>query len=74
VLVGVDDVEPGLSEEATDRGDQPGAVRAGEQQARCRLLGDPRIMPGRASTGEIFRSNRRATNLDLTARSASRVL
>jgi heavy metal translocating P-type ATPase len=33
VLVGVDDVEAGLGEEAADRRDQPGPVRAGEQQA-----------------------------------------
>ena len=36
VLVGVDDVEPGVGEEAADRGDQPRPVGAGEQQARCR--------------------------------------
>ena len=44
VLVGVDDVEPGLGEEATDRGDQPRPVGAGEQQARCRVLGDRQII------------------------------
>jgi heavy metal translocating P-type ATPase len=33
VLVGVDDVEAGLGQEAADGGDQPGPVRAGEQQA-----------------------------------------
>jgi hypothetical protein len=46
VLVGVDDVEAGVGEEAADRGDQPRPVRAGEQQARCGVLGDARIMPG----------------------------
>jgi hypothetical protein len=44
VLVGVDDVEPGVGEEAADGGDQPGPIRAGEEQAGCRLLGDPRII------------------------------
>jgi hypothetical protein len=34
VLVGVDDVAAGVGEEAADRGDQPGLVRAGEEQAR----------------------------------------
>ena len=33
VLVDVDDVEPGVGEEAADRGDQPRPVRAGEEQA-----------------------------------------
>jgi hypothetical protein len=46
VLVGVDDVEAGVGEEAADRGDQARPVRAGEQQARCGVLGDARIMPG----------------------------
>jgi hypothetical protein len=40
VLVGVDDVEPGVGEEAADGGDQSRPVRAGEQQARCRRLSD----------------------------------
>ena len=41
VLVGVDDVAAGVGEEAADRGDQPGLVGAGEQQARGRgLAGD----------------------------------
>jgi hypothetical protein len=41
VLVGVDDVEAGLGEEAADRGDQPRPVGAGEQQARGgRVAGD----------------------------------
>ena len=44
VLIGVDDVEPGVGEEAADGGDQPGPVGAGEQQARCRLLRDLRII------------------------------
>jgi hypothetical protein len=44
MLVGVDDVEAGVGEEAADRGDQAGAVRAGEQEARCRLVGDPPIV------------------------------
>ena len=34
VLVGVDDVEPGVGEEAADGRDQPRPVGAGEQQAR----------------------------------------
>jgi len=46
VLVGVDDVEPGVGEEAADRGDQPRAVGAGEQQAGAvDLAGDPGMMP-----------------------------
>jgi hypothetical protein len=44
VLIGVDDVEPGVGEEAADGGAQPGPIWTGEQQARCRLLGDPRII------------------------------
>jgi hypothetical protein len=44
VLVGVDDVEPGVGEEAADRRDQAGPVRAGEEKARCGLLGDPPMM------------------------------
>jgi hypothetical protein len=48
VLVGVDDVEAGIGEEAADRGDQPRPVRAGQQQARCRVLRDPCIMPLRS--------------------------
>jgi hypothetical protein len=51
VLVGIDDVEAGVGEEAADRGDQPRPVRAGEQQARCRVLGDARIMPGEGRRG-----------------------
>jgi len=38
VLVGVDDVAPGIGKEAADRGDQTGLVGAGEQQARGRGL------------------------------------
>jgi hypothetical protein len=44
VLVGVDDVAAGGGEEAADRRDQPGAIGAGKQQARCRVLGDPGII------------------------------
>ena len=44
VLVGVDDVEAGIGEEAADRGDQPGAVRAGEQQAGGRPFRHRRII------------------------------
>jgi hypothetical protein len=45
VLVGVDDVAPGVGEEAADGGDQAGPVGAGEQQARGRgLVGDGRII------------------------------
>jgi hypothetical protein len=33
VLVGIDDVEAGIGEEAADRGNQARPVRAGEQQA-----------------------------------------
>jgi hypothetical protein len=44
VLVGVDDVETGVGEEAADRGDQPRPVRAGEEQTGCRLVGDPSMM------------------------------
>jgi hypothetical protein len=38
VLVGVDDVEAGLGEEAADGGDQAGSVGTGEQQARGGVL------------------------------------
>jgi hypothetical protein len=48
VLVGVDDVEAGIGEEAADRCDQSRPVRAGKQQARCRVLRDPCMMPLRA--------------------------
>jgi hypothetical protein len=44
VLVGVDDIEPGVGEEAADGGDQPRPVGAGEQQAGCGLVGDPPMM------------------------------
>jgi hypothetical protein len=47
VLVGVDDVEARVGEEAADRGDQTGAVGAGEQEARCRLVGDEAMMAAR---------------------------
>jgi hypothetical protein len=47
VLVGVDDVPAGLGEEAADRRDQARPVRAGEQQARCRVIGDRPIMARR---------------------------
>jgi hypothetical protein len=33
VLIGIDDVEPGLGEEAADRSDQSRLIRAGKQQA-----------------------------------------
>jgi len=47
VLVGVDDVEPGLGEEAADRGDQAGTIGAGEQEAGAvGLAGDVGMMPG----------------------------
>jgi len=45
VLVGVDDVEACIGEEATDSGDQTRAVRAGEQQPRCRRIRDLPIIP-----------------------------
>jgi hypothetical protein len=45
VLVGVDDVQPGVGEEAADGGDQPRPVGAGEQQARCGgVVGDAGMM------------------------------
>jgi len=44
VLVGVDDVEAGIGEEAADGGDQARPVRAGEQQARCLGIRDPPII------------------------------
>jgi hypothetical protein len=44
VLVGVDDVEPGVGEEAADPRDQARSVRAGEQQSGCLVAGDRRIM------------------------------
>jgi len=48
VLIGVDDVESGRGEEAADRGDQARLVGAGEQQARCRQLGDRRMIAASA--------------------------
>jgi hypothetical protein len=45
MLIGVDDVETGVGEEAADGRDQPRAIGAGEQESGCVLLGDPRIMP-----------------------------
>ena len=45
VLVGVDDVQSGVGEEAADPRDQSRPVGAGEQQPRCRLLGDSQIIP-----------------------------
>ena len=53
VLVGVDDVEAGLGEEAADRGDQPRPVGAGKQQARCRRLGDRPIIPASRELHQI---------------------
>jgi hypothetical protein len=44
VLVGVDDVEAGVGQEAADRGDQARLVRAGEQESGCRRDGDRGIM------------------------------
>jgi heavy metal translocating P-type ATPase len=45
VLVGVDDVETGVGEEAADRGDQARAVRTGEQEAGCGgVAGDAGMM------------------------------
>lgn len=44
MLIGVDDVEPGVGEEATDRGDQPRPVGTGKEQARCRFLDDRSII------------------------------
>jgi hypothetical protein len=42
VLIGVDDVAPGIGEEPADRGDQAGLIGAGKQQARGGGLGlDP---------------------------------
>jgi len=41
VLVRVDDVEPGVGEEAADGGDQPRPVWTGEEKAGSGLLGDP---------------------------------
>jgi hypothetical protein len=40
MLVRVDDVEARVGEEAADAGDQPRPVRAGEEQSRCRVIGD----------------------------------
>jgi len=54
VLVGVDDVESGVGEEAADRGDQTRLVGAGEQQARCRRLGDPNIIARTGRTASNF--------------------
>jgi hypothetical protein len=55
VLVGVDDVESGVGEEAADPRDQARPVRAGEQQSGCRMLGDRRIMMD-DRTASSFRS------------------
>ena len=51
MLVRVDDVEPGVRQEAADGGNQPRLVRAGEEQAGCRLVGDPPIMPVGCAAG-----------------------
>jgi hypothetical protein len=56
VLIGVDDVEPSLGEEAADRGDQSRPVGAGKQQARCRGIGDSRIIAAPSRTASNFRS------------------
>jgi hypothetical protein len=39
MLICVDDVEPGLGEEAADGGNQAGTVGAGEEEARCLVIG-----------------------------------
>jgi hypothetical protein len=44
VLIGVDDVAPGLGEEAADGGDQAGLIGAGEEQARGGWLAGDRAM------------------------------
>jgi hypothetical protein len=44
VLVGVDDVESRVGEEAADPRDQARPVWAGEQQPGCLVVGDRRIM------------------------------
>ncbi len=43
-VVGVDDVEAGVGEEAAHRGDQAGTVGTGEEQARRRVLCHGRII------------------------------
>jgi hypothetical protein len=50
VLIGIDDVESGLGEEAADRRDQARLIGAGKQQTGCRSLGDPSMIaaPARA--------------------------
>jgi hypothetical protein len=53
VLVGVDDVETRLGEETTDSGDQAGPIRTGEEQARCRRLGDLLIITVFAAGGWV---------------------
>jgi hypothetical protein len=44
VLVGVDDVAARIGEEAADRSDQAGLIRAGEEQAGCRRLAIDDVM------------------------------
>ena len=64
VLVGVDDVEIGIGEEAADGGDQAGPVGAGEEQPRCQMLvfdrriiaQDPAEVPARQGSGLVQRS------------------
>jgi hypothetical protein len=47
VLVGVDDVAPGIGEEAADGGDQAGPIGTGEQQTRGGgLAGDDGMIAG----------------------------
>jgi hypothetical protein len=55
MLVGVDDVETGIGEEAADGGDQPRAVGAGEKQPGCGGDGDRRMM----AVSEAFAEQRR---------------
>jgi hypothetical protein len=65
VLVGVDDVEAGVGEEPADRGDQPRAVRTGQQQAGCGVLGDNPIIAVFGCKGRfIFRPARKLPCLE----------
>jgi hypothetical protein len=57
VLVGVDDVAPGVGEEAADGGDQAGLVGTGEQQARGGgLAGDGGMIAG-LPAGSLSKAN-----------------
>jgi hypothetical protein len=54
VLIGVDDIAAGVGQEGADPGDQPRSIGAGEEQPRCRKLGDTRIMAGKgAAAGSV---------------------